>query len=264
MQPNLTTIALLTRELSLTIQDVLAWLPTIPARRATSAELATHCRRLRHQLARVRRHHKPAWELFAVAAGRDGFRLWDGDRTESAHQAVATLGQRLYQLLGGRAVARGGSGAAARAQLLRLELHLPRLASAALPGFDLGNPSLPLGLFQALAWELRTAAPAIEPVTTRGADESATKLGPGPEVVPESEWEQLGQDRQGIFDRLYQLNQKQASAKEILGSQPSKGQQSQLQKLVKMGFFRKPGKQGQRGIRGYAIGRVPQGYVPQK
>jgi hypothetical protein len=259
-QPDLTTIATLTHALAKTIRDVLAWLPTIPNRRATPRQLTTYCQSLRHRLAHLRRHHKAAWERFAEVAGREGFLVWDGDRTESAHQAVATLGQWLYKLLGGRAVARGSSGAIAPARLLRLELGLPGLANVALPGFHTSSPSLPPGLFQALAWELRAAVAATEATPAWGVTETAPRPETRQGLDPVTEWEKLGPQRQEMFRSLHKLRKSQASAKEILGHAPSKGEQTHLGQLVEMGIFGKPGGKQGRGKKGYTIRRVPVGY----
>jgi hypothetical protein len=260
MRTQFSTPSNLTRELAILAQQVLVWLPTILACRASSAELREHCRGLRHRLVIVRRIHKPAWAAFALAAGREGFTLWNGDRMESAHQAVATIADRLYRLLGGRRIARGTSGQDAPAQLLRLELQLRQLTGSLLPGFDIFKPAMPLSIFQALAWELRQAHAEVREASTSAAQPSKPAAPHAVQITPGTEWDRLGPERRRIFHRFSCLRKDVAAAKEILGKVPSKAEEGHLQTLVQLGFLRKPGGKSGKDRRGYCLGRPPEGF----
>lgn len=260
MQTSFTRVASMTHELATITQRALEWLPSVLAGRGSSAELRDHCHLVRRHMARVRRNHKEAWECFALLAGKEGFSLWNGDRTDSAHQAVATIAHRIYQLLGGRSVVRP-DGPMAPAQLLRLQLHLHRSVQTLLPGFDLTHPTMPKGLFQALAWENHSARDAIGPLPLI-VPPKPRSLHQEVLLAHHSEWEAIGPERQAIFRDFHSLHKPEASAKEILGHRPSKSEQYHLQQLVKRGHLRKPKGRG-KNRRGYCLGRVPTGFPEQ-
>jgi hypothetical protein len=212
-------------------------------------------------LAQVRRHHKPAWAAFATAAGRDGFPWWNGDRLASAHQTVATIASRLYQLLGGRQVARCGDGPIAVVHLLRLEFQLPRFL-VALPGLDIEQPGMPLGIFHSLESELLVAQAAAQ--SAGGDERCVAPASPREETAPKTEWERLAPERQALLQRFLDLNVSVASAKEILGHAPTKTEQGRLRFLVKAGYLAKSCSASERDRRGYCEGRLPTGFPKQK
>jgi hypothetical protein len=258
MQPSPARAAALTYELALLAQRVLAWIPDIQARRATSGQLEDYCRRLRHGLALVLPHHKSAWGVFARNAGKDGFPLWNGDRVESAHQAVVTIAFWLYRLLGGRGVARGENTWLAPSRLLRLQLHLRRFVDTLFPGLDLTKPAMPVNTFHALKWELRDS----ENTSLSGMAPASAGAPVPDQLVYNSEWERLALGPRGAFRKFFRLGVSVASAKEIFGNlakPPTSTEQGYLANLVALGYLKKPEGQAKHG-RGYCLGRVPQGF----
>lgn len=266
MAPDLSRVSSLTRELALLCQKVLAWLPLLAKRRSTAEQVVDYCNALRRHLLLLRRHRRSAWEeRFAEVAGREGFTIWDGDTLESAHQAVIIIAARLLQLLGGRRVAQDRHGPCTAAHVLRLQTLLNQLVPLALPGLELSDPVLPRGILHALAWELRAAEAqtrSIAAIPSPQPDNAAPAE--AQEIKPNSEWERLGPECREVFSRFMLLGKEQAAAKEIIGHAPAKTEQGRLQKLVHLGYLRKPGGESGKSRRGYCLGRTPEGYLQPK